>query len=157
MKYLAPRLLASLLTFVIGISLFTALHAYHLRAVLNSKDGQAIMQVEREYIQANLNRDTATLDKVLADEFTISSRRWQIATKSQRIALLENPDFAFEAMHADYADVEVSGDTAVVKGTAYIQTRYNDEEYISPTYRFTRNYEKRDGRWQIVSVRIGRR
>ena len=60
-------------------------------------------------------------------------------------------------MHADYADVEVNGDTATVKGTAYIQTRYNDEEYISPTYRFTRNYEKRDGRWQIVSVRIGRR
>ena len=156
MKYLATRLFASLLTFVIGVTSFTVLHAYHLRAVLNSPDGQAIMQVEHEYIEANLNRDTATLDKILADEFTISSR-WKIANKTQRFALLENPDFAFEDIHIDYSDVEVSGDTAVVKGTAYIQTRYNDEEYISPTYRFTRNYEKRDGRWQIVSVRIGRR
>lgn len=156
MKYLAPRLLASLLTFVIGIASFTVLHDYHLRNVLNSPDGQAVMQVEHEYIQANLNRDTATLDNILADEFTISSR-CRIVNKAQRLALLENPDFAFEDIHADYWNVEVNGDTAVIRGTAYVQTRYNDEEFISPTYRFTRNYEKRDGRWQIVSVRIGRR
>ena len=156
MKYLAPRLFASLFAFVIGVASFTVLHAYHLRAVLNSKDGQAIMQVEREYIQANLNRDTATLDNILADEFTISSR-WKIANKAQRLALLDNPDFAFEDIHVDYADMEVNGDTAVVKGKAYTRTSYGDEEFISPIYRFTRNYERRDGSWRIVSVRIGRR
>jgi len=156
MKYLAPRLLASLFAFVIGISSFTVLHAYHLRAVLNSKDGQAIMQVEHEYIRANLNRDTATLDKVLADEFTIGSR-WQIATKAEWLDQLDNSDSTLEAIHTDYADVEINGDTAVVKGKAYTRTSYGDEEFISPTYRFTRNYERRDGRWQIVSVRIGRR
>ncbi|MDQ3818829.1 MAG: nuclear transport factor 2 family protein [Acidobacteriota bacterium] len=156
MKYLAPRLLASLLTFVIGTVSFTVLHTYYLRAVLNSPEGQAIMQAENAYVRANLNRDTATLDNILADEFTIGSR-WRVANKAQRLALLENPDFAFEDIHIDYADVYVSGETAVVKGTAYVQTRYYDEESISPTYRFTRTYEKRDGRWQIISVRIGRR
>lgn len=156
MKYLALRLFAALLTFVIGTVSFTVLHGLHLRSVLNSPDGQAIMQVEHEYVQANLNRNTAALDNILADEFTISSR-WKYATKADRLSLLQNPDFAFEDIHIDYADIEVNGSTATVRGKAYVQTRWYDEESISPTYRFTRNYEKRDGRWQIVSVRIGRR
>ncbi|HKC63217.1 MAG TPA: nuclear transport factor 2 family protein [Pyrinomonadaceae bacterium] len=156
MKYLAPRLLASLLTFVIGTASFTVLHAYHLRSVLNSPDGQAIMQVEHEYIEANLSRDTATLDKILADEFTIGTR-WRIETKYEWLDELDNSDSTLKAIHIDYADVDVNGDTAVVRGKVYTQTSQGDVEFISPTYRFTRNFEKRDGRWQIVSVRIGRR
>lgn len=156
MKYLAPRLFAALLTFVIGTASFAALHAYHLRAVLNSPDGQAIMQVEHEYIEANLNRDIETLDKILADDFTIGTR-WSIATKGEWLDQLDNSDFKFEAINTDYADVEINGDTAVVRGKAYTRTSQGDIEFVSPTYRFKRDYEKRDGRWQIVSVRIGRR
>jgi ketosteroid isomerase-like protein len=155
MKHLAIRLAVSLFTFAIGIALTALLPASHSRPVSNSRDGQAILQIERQYIQANLNGDTETLDSILADEFTISSR-WRVTTKAQRLALLANPDFAFEAIHTDNVEVETSGDSAVVTGEAYIRSRYGDEESLTPVYRFTRNYEKRDGRWQIVSVQVRR-
>jgi hypothetical protein len=155
MKHLAIRLVVSLFTFVIGIALAALLPASHSHRVSNSLDEQAVLQIERQYIQANLNGDMETLDSILADEFTISSR-CRVTTKAQRLALLANPDFAFEAIHTDKVEVEASDDSAVVTGEAYIQSRYGDEEFVSPVYEFTRNYEKRDGRWQIVSVQVRR-
>jgi ketosteroid isomerase-like protein len=155
MKYLATRLVVSLFTFAIGIALAALLPATHSHHVSNSQDEQAILQIERQYIQAHLNGDTETLDSILADDFTVRSR-WRVTTKAQRLALLADPDFAFEAIHTDNVVVETGGDSAVVTGEAYIQSRYYDEESVSPVYRFTRNYEKRDGRWQIVSVQVRR-
>lgn len=156
MKHLAIRLIVSLFTFAIGIASVSLLHVSRPHAVSNnSKDGQAILQMERQYIQANLNADTATLNNILADDFTIRSRRG-FTTKAERLALLESPDFAFEAINTDNVVVEVNGDSATVTGEASIESRHYDVEFTSPTYRFIRNYEKRDGRWQIVSVIVRR-
>ena len=80
--------------------------------------------------------------------------RRRIITKAQRLAQLSDPDFAFEAINTDNVEVEVNNDRAVVTGEAYTQTLQGDEEQTSPVYRFTRSYEKRDGRWQIVSVTV---
>ncbi|HEV7376103.1 MAG TPA: nuclear transport factor 2 family protein [Pyrinomonadaceae bacterium] len=155
MKHLAIRLIVSLFTFAIGIASVSLLHASRPHAVSNSKDEQAILQIEHQYIQANLNADTATLNNILADDFTIRSRRG-FTTKAERLALLESPDFAFKAINTDNVAVEVNGDMATVTGEASIETRHYDVEFTSPTYRFTRNYEKRDGHWQIVSVIVRR-
>ena len=115
-----------------------------------------MLQVEREYIRSNLERDTVTLDNILADEFTIRGYRRIVTNKSQRLALLHNPDFAFESLKTSDVRVEVDGDRATLTGDAILQIRDGDEEITSPPYSFTRKYEKRDGRWQIVSVRVGR-
>ena len=153
MKYLAIRLVVSLFTFALGIASFSLLHA--ARPVSNSGAEQAILQMERQYIQANLNGDTATLDSILSADFTISSRRG-FTTKAERLALLESPDFAFEAINTDNVEVEVNGDSATVTGEASIKSRHYDVVYTTPTYRFIRSYEKRDGHWQIVSVQVRR-
>jgi uncharacterized protein involved in exopolysaccharide biosynthesis len=150
MNHLAIRLIVSLFTFAIGIASFALLHTpRHYSA-----DEQAVLQVESAYIEANLNSDTETLDNILADDFTIMTHR-RIITKAQRLAQLSDQDFAFEAINTDNVEVEVNNDRAVVTGEAYTQTLQGDEEQTSPVYRFARSYEKRDGRWQIVSVRIG--
>jgi ketosteroid isomerase-like protein len=155
MKHIAIRLVVSLLTFAIGIFSATLLQPFRSHAVSNRQDEQAILQVERQYIKANLNGDTATLEKILADDFTIRSR-WKSESKAQRLALLESSDFSFEAIDTDNVEVEVNGDSAVLTGVASIESRYGDMEVHGLSYSFTRTYEKRQGRWQIVSVRIRR-
>ncbi|HYJ45358.1 MAG TPA: nuclear transport factor 2 family protein [Pyrinomonadaceae bacterium] len=154
MKHLAVRLLVSLFTFVIGIAAAQLLPTSRHHAAPSSADTQAILQMEHQYIQAHLNRDTATLDNILADDFTLRSR-WRSTTKAERLAQLEDSDFAFVAINTDNVDVEVSGDHAVVTGDAFTRTLQGDLEVTSPVYSFARSYEKRDGRWQIVSVRTG--
>ena len=153
MKYLAIRLIVAFSTFLIGLSATTFLAP--LRSLVNSTGGakQEILQVEHQYIQAHLDRDTATLNNILADEFTIGTR-CRGTNKAQRLALLEDPDFAFESINTDDVQVNVNGDQAEVTGNASLTSRYGDEEFTSSYYRFIRQYEKRQGRWQIVSVRV---
>ncbi len=155
MKHHAFRLVVALVTFAIGLISTTLLPGSRFNAVSNGKVEQEVLQVEREYIQAHLNRDTAALDNILADEFTFRSRR-RIETKAQRLALLESPGFGFEAIKTSNVEVEVNGDSAKVTGEAYTVSFHYDLESTSPVYRFNRQYEKRDGRWQIVRVRVGR-
>ena len=151
MKHLAVRLIVSLFTFALGLASFSLLNFSSPAA--NSSDQQAILQIERQYIQANLDGDIATLDRILADEFTIKGRR-RFTTKAERLALLENPSFAFKAINTHNVEVEVDGDSATVTGEASVESRRYDEVYSSPTYRFTRTYEKREGSWKIVSVKV---
>lgn len=153
MKHLAIRLVVSLLTFAIGLTSTALLRT--IRPAANSQDEQAILQLEHQYIQANLNEDIATLDKILAEDFTLRGRR-RFTTKAERLELLENPDFAFEAIDTDNLKMEVNGDSATVTGTASTTSRHYDDLFTSPTYRFIRHYEKRNGEWKIVSVIVRR-
>jgi ketosteroid isomerase-like protein len=153
MKYLAIRFAVSLLTFALGIASATLLSPFRSGAVSNCHEEQAILQVERQYIQANLNGDIATLEKILANDFTIRTR-WSVEDKEERLALLESPDFAFEAFKTDDVEVKVNGERAVLSGEASIESRQGDTLVRGAVYTFTRIYEKRQGRWQIVSVRI---
>ena len=156
MKQVAIRLVVSLLTFALGIVSAALFHPTRSHAVSNSKDEQAILRVERQYIQANLNADTATLDKILADDFTIEFARRgcrKVENKAERLALFESSDFAFQAFDTGNIEVEVTGDSAVLTGEASLETRYGDTMVRESTYSYTRIYEKRQERWQIVSVR----
>jgi ketosteroid isomerase-like protein len=155
MKYLAIRLIVAFSTFLIGLSATTLLVAPRFAVNSTGEAKQEILQVEHQYIQAHLNRDTATLDNILADEFTIGTR-CRGTNKAQRLALLDDPDFAFESINTDNVEVNVNGDQAELTGDAILTGRYGDEEFTSPQYRFIRQYEKRQGRWQIVSVRVVR-
>ncbi|MGB9181975.1 MAG: nuclear transport factor 2 family protein [Pyrinomonadaceae bacterium] len=156
MKHYAICLIVALCTFIIGLTTSSVLNPFHSTSVSNVNAEREVLQVEREYIQANLDRDTDTLDSILADEFTIERGDGRISNKARRLALLENPDFAFEAINTDNVQVEVNGDKATVTGVAVTEIRYKGEESASPPYKFTREYERRDGRWQIVSVRTAR-
>lgn len=154
MKYYAVRLVVALSTFIIGLTSASLLGPFNYEAAPNGSAEQEVLQVERQYVRANLQRDTAALDDILAYEFTITAYGHRISTKEQRLALLRNPDFIFESLKTDDLQVKVSGDSATVTGAAVLVARNHGEEFTTPVYRFTRAYEKRDGRWQIVSVRV---
>lgn len=156
MKHYVIRLIVALCTFIIGLTTSSVLNPFHSQSVPNTAAEREVLQVEREYIQASLERDTDTLDSILAEEFTIDRAYGRVSNKAQRLALLENPDFAFEGINTDDVQVEVNGDKATVTGMAVTETRDRGVHYTSGPYRFIREYEKRDGRWQIVSVRTTR-
>ncbi|HMF56596.1 MAG TPA: nuclear transport factor 2 family protein [Pyrinomonadaceae bacterium] len=152
MKFYAIRLAVALLTFIIGLGLVTALKPFR-HDPADRQTEQQILQLENEYIEANLQRDTATLDRILADDFTIHTY-CRVVSKRQRLALLQNPDFAFNSISTNNVQVEINGDSATVTGDAVLQQSYQGEVSESPRYRFIRRYEKRQGTWQIVSVRV---
>lgn len=152
MRYAAIRLAVALLTFIIGTAAATLVSPWRGAAPTNPAEEQEVLRVERQYIRANLDGDTATLNGILADEFSIRTRLGKVTDKAERLALLESPFFAFEVIRTDNVRAEVKGDRAVVTGNVYIRSQYAHEYSGGASYRYSREYEKRDGRWQIVSV-----
>lgn len=152
MQRLTIHLFVSLATFVIGIAAAHLWPANHLVALSHSQAEQEVLSVEQEYLDANVRRDSAALDRILADDFTFRHDGRYVTTKADRLALMENPDFSFLSIDTDDVKVNVNGDQAVVTGEAVVRGRYQEREFLSPLYRYRRLYEKRQGGWQIVSV-----
>jgi hypothetical protein len=153
MKYTAIRLGVSLLTFIIGTAA-AMVGPWRGAAPSRAAEEQEVLRVEREYIQANLDGDTAALDEILADEFSIRTRWGRVTNKPERLALLEDPFFAFQDIRTSNVRAEVTGDTAVVTGNVFIRSSYGRDRSGGASYTYSREYEKRDGRWQIVTVNL---
>lgn len=151
-------LLVSLATFFIGVTIATpwAVDRHAVSRSDNSSDERELLSIERRYLDAHVERDVAALDSVLADDFVVLHRFGRVGDKAERLALVENADFTFLAVDTHDVDVTVSGDEGMVTGRAVVHGRYADHEFMSPPYRFARRYEKREGRWQIVSVQFSR-
>ena len=154
MKYTAIRLAAALFTFIVGVASAALINPLRGGAVAvpSGAAEREVLRVERQYIQANLDGDTAALEEILADEFTIRTRWGRVTNKPERLSLLEDPYFAFEAIETDNVRAVVTGDTAVVTGDVFIRSRYGRSRSGGAAYSYSREYQKRDGRWQIVSV-----
>ena len=151
MKYTAVRLAVALFTFIIGTAA-SMVSPWRSAAPPNAAEEQEVLRIERQYIQANLEGDTATLNEILADDFSIRTRWGRVTNKPERLALLEDPYFAFEVIRTNHVRAEVNGDTAVVTGDVFIRSSYGYDRSGGASYTYSRQYEKRNGRWQIVTV-----
>jgi ketosteroid isomerase-like protein len=154
MQRIIFNLVVSLATFIIGVTAATPWTAF--RTTSDNQDKAEILKIERAYLDAHLARDTARLDEILSDDFTFTHYWGGVANKARRLALLENPNFTFDSIDTSGVEVAVNGDTAHVTGTAVVRGTYRGEPFVTTPYNYTRTYERRDGRWQIVSVQAGR-
>jgi hypothetical protein len=148
MRYFATRLPAALLTFFVGVACAGLIP----NVWTGTADERAVLAVEREYVRAHVERDVAALDRVLADDFTMFYGK---VTKERRLAWLSNPFFTISALKTDDVNVVVSGREALVTGTAKMSFSLRGRDVTTPRYGFTRRYEKRGGRWQLVSCEFG--
>lgn len=148
----ALHIFVALATFLIGLTAAGLRPYHHTDLRPHSSLEQEVLSVEREYLDAHIARDTAALDRILSDDFTFSHCGRFVTTKAQRLDLMDSPYFYFTSIDTDHVDVSINGDQAVVTGEAVASGFYREQEWVSPRYAFTRVYEKRQGRWQIVSV-----
>jgi ketosteroid isomerase-like protein len=146
----AIRLSAALATFLFGITATNFLGAF-LPAAPAGADEREVARVEQEYVRAHLERDVATLEQVLADDFSSFGGR---VRKEHRVAMLANPFFKVASLTTEGVRVRVSGDEAWVTGKAKMTGATRGREFASPPYEYTRRLVKRDGRWQIVHMKF---
>jgi len=157
MQRYSIRLVAALATFLVGIAATIVPTAFYVKTIANNQIEQEVLEVERQYINAHVERDTATLERILADDFTIRFPYGRFSTKAERLALFDNTDFSFVSFTTDDVQTQIINEyEAVGTGRAMLTGRYQDRRFRSRTYGYTRTYEKRQGQWQIVSVRIAR-
>jgi ketosteroid isomerase-like protein len=141
--------LAVFLSLAAGLSLSTKVAAQTANAE------QALLQLERDWEQANAKNDLVALDRILASEFVNTDSDGRLATRAEVIARRKSGAVKFTAFTQDEYKVHLFGDTAVVTGRSTIKQIRDGKEY-SGQERFTDVFVRRDGRWQAVATHSSR-
>ena len=99
--------------------------------------------------EADVKGDGATIDRLLADEFTFVGG----VGKAQFIAAMKakSPDSFIESAVSSNVQVQVYGDVAVLTGLDTIKGKNKGQPYTSK-YLYMDVWIKRGGRWQCVKT-----
>jgi ketosteroid isomerase-like protein len=116
-----------------------------------------LLQLEREWSTAYVNRNADAVRRIEADDITVTYLDGTVGTKADDLRDIESGAISAEAW--DLADLKVrvlDADSAVVTGRGIIKNgKYKGPDgrtqMLKPQYRFTDVFERRDGRWQAIA------
>jgi uncharacterized protein (TIGR02246 family) len=115
----------------------------------SGEDEQALYQIERDWAEASVKKDAATLDRILANEFQANYAS-VVGNKMQLLATLKSSTFKVESNINSEMKAVVFGDRAIVNGLGTLRSSMAGKD-TSGQYRWTDVFVKRDGRWQCVT------
>ena len=118
-------------------------------------DEQAVRQLLNEVSAALGRADTAALDRIYADDYTLVNESGVLTTKAPRLAAIRSGELKYESVSFDEVNVRMYGNTAVAtyRVTSKGQSKGQD---IGGQFRATSTYVKMKGRWQLVAAQVTR-
>ena len=118
-----------------------------------SADEAEIRRIEIEWGDAFLQRDLATLDRIIDDEYLLTDPLGEVRDKTESIAAITRSDVQFESTESDNIKVAINGDTAVVTARSTFRGRYKGWN-MAGRYQYTDVFVKRSGSWRAVVSHI---
>ena len=109
-----------------------------------------VRRMDREWVAALVQRDGATLVRIMAADCTFTYPLEGDGTE-QFVADVESGDLLVKSITRDNVEVRVFGQTAVLTGLDTTKWTYKGHD-ISGFYRTINVYSERDGRWQLVAI-----
>ena len=106
-----------------------------------------IEQMEHDRIRTNVQKSMGALEAVTADDYVQIDWVGKVLDKAATLERIKSSDMQSHAL--EDLNIRVYGNTAIVVGTA-IRKGVTGDKDISGTFRYTRVYVNRDGRWQVV-------
>src|SRR5262245_4101980 len=82
---------------------------------------QTLLQLERDWEQANAKNDAAALERILAPEFVTTDSDGRLTTRAEVFARRKSSAVKYTAYAQDDYKVHVVGDTAIVTGRSTIK------------------------------------
>ena len=115
----------------------------------DAKVSEELRKLVQAWDRADVAGDTATLDRLLADEFSFVGGQ----SKAQYLAALKlNPaDLTIESAVSTDVQVQIYGTTAIVTGLDTISGHNKGEAYTN-RWLYMDVWVKRSGRWQCVKT-----
>jgi hypothetical protein len=115
-------------------------------------DEQQVIATETDWVQAEIHRDAAMLDRVLDDRFLVNSSKGPPRDKTSVIA--DTLGWNMVSQTITDRTVLVDGDTAIVFGTANFRFAVEGKDDEVSSARYTTAYIKRDGRWRALALQM---
>jgi ketosteroid isomerase-like protein len=117
----------------------------------NDKAAQEVIDFRNRYIEAEENRDTAFLDKILADDFFALNPQGKLLDKAGQLENLKRPDRTLKVLNPRETHVQfyANGDVAIL--TEHVTVDGTDKgRPFGGEYRFLRVFAKQNGNWKVV-------
>jgi len=111
-------------------------------------DREQIGFMMREFLRAFRERDTETLNQMMADDFTFSDPGGPVISKQQWLSDIENGELIFDSIEASQPEFKYLGDQVLVLGQATLQARYTKGDYTG-TFRYMGVYTRQNGKWKL--------
>ena len=113
-------------------------------------NGQAIIDLDKERMQAMAEKDFATLNAVLADDLIYTHSSARLDTKASLIGNMQSGSTVYTSVEPSEVKAQDLGDAVVLTGVAQIKVVAQGKPNAFGV-RFTDVYAKRKGRWQMVT------
>lgn len=121
-----------------------------------SKAEDEVRKLERQWLDAYEQNNAEAMERIVADDFTITFPNGAIQTKPQLMAMIKSPRRAGQSrMKFSTEDVQsrAYGDTVILIGR--VITEYErDGKTVKEQSRYTDTYVQRKGRWQVVASHL---
>lgn len=111
---------------------------------------QILIQMEHEWSEADLHKDAAALQRILADDWIGIDFEGTVLNKQQALLGVVSDSGSLDSTVLRDMKVRVYGSTAVVTGTDTETGDYHGQD-SSGRYQWTDVFVRRGGRWQAVS------
>jgi ketosteroid isomerase-like protein len=121
-----------------------------IQAADATNDELAIINLEKKWAEAIVNRDMGTLNEIIANDFTGTAWSGDTYSKTKAVDDIEFRIYVAQSLDLENIKVKVFGDTAVVTLTQVEKSKYDNTD-CSGRYGYTDVWMKRNGTWQAVS------
>jgi ketosteroid isomerase-like protein len=109
-----------------------------------------VLAIEQDIMTAIRNKDAATLEPLLADDFCYRTHFGAETDKSGFLQSITSTPFEILSLHGEELNVNVYGDTAVLTGVQIAEAQPPAGEKEESVVAFTDVFARRDGRWLMV-------
>jgi ketosteroid isomerase-like protein len=118
------------------------------------RSGRKLEQLEQQWIEAVRDHDFEKLDRILGEEFTLTTGRPGNEVRSRDEYLEISRDrYSIDSFEFTELEVRTYGHVAVVR-SRYRQTGSMDGAERNQTYLMTDVWVRRAGRWQAVTRHV---
>ena len=124
-------------------------------AAIDPREEQAVLRVQREWMEAVRDKDAAALDRILADDYTYTDSRGGVTNKADSLRETRNQNDRMKAFHTSEETARVYGDVAIVTGRLRVEGVAAGVPYDAEV-RFTDILARIDGRWRAVAAHASR-
>ena len=113
-------------------------------------NGQTIIALDKQRMDAMCHKDIPTLHALLADDLVYTHSSARLDTKQSLIGGMEAGTTVYAAIEPSDVKAQDCGDAVVLTGAARIRVTANGNP-INFGVRFTDVYVNKDGQWQMVA------
>lgn len=117
---------------------------------------EEVRKLERRWLDAYEQNDPEAMDRIVADDFTITFPNGAMQTKPQLMAMIKAPRrTSAPKMRFRTEDVRsrAYGDTVILLGKV-VSEYERDGKAVREASRYTDTYVRRGGRWQVVASHL---